>query len=585
MDLLTGTLGLLLMNPYQLTIAHINDHHSHLQAEDTSMEFNGKSTDVELGGFPRVVSKIKEISQTGKNVVKIHAGDAMTGDLYYTLFKGEADAALMNNVCFDAFALGNHEFDEGDAGLKGFLDYLQDTTCDTPVLAANVLPQIGTPLAPVNQDDYISPYTIKTIGGEQVGLIGIDIKSKTQNSSSPLPTTQFFDEVETAQKYIDELTALGVNKIVLVTHYQYLNDLAMAGQLSGADVIIGGDSHTLLGDFEQYDLNPSGDYPTMSFDKDGNRVCVAHAWQYSYLVGELNVTFNGAGEVTSCSGTPHLLLGDSFQREKEELTGTDLAEVEALIAADPQLSIVEPDAAAAALLAGYSDQVDTMKQQVIGTATEDLCLERIPGQGRSQICDVTDTADHGSDISNIVAKAFREMSLTSDIAIQNGGGVRVDIAAGNITLGDAYLLLPFANTLVELSMTGQQIIDVLEDAYDYALDPDGSSGAYPYASGLRWDLDGTQPKGSRFSSVEVQLKGEATWSPISLTTTYKVVTNNYIAGGKDGYLTFGNLPEAAKVDTYLDYAQSFVDYAEIQGSLSKLPVEEYSTQSYTPPVL
>ena len=67
--------------------------------------------------------------------------------------------------------------------------------------------------------------------------------------------------------------------------------------------------------------------------------------------------------------------------------------------------------------------------------------------------------------------------------------------AVDYTLGDAYTLLPFNKTIVELSMTGQEIKNVLEDALDYALSPDGSTGAYPYAAGLRWDVDSSKAKG------------------------------------------------------------------------------------------
>ncbi|NEU35921.1 bifunctional metallophosphatase/5'-nucleotidase, partial [bacterium LRH843] len=81
-------------------------------------------TEFSAGGFPRVAAKIAEREAALDNVLKLHAGDAITGTLYFTSFEGEADAQLMNQVCFDAFALGNHEFDRGDAGLKSFLDML-----------------------------------------------------------------------------------------------------------------------------------------------------------------------------------------------------------------------------------------------------------------------------------------------------------------------------------------------------------------------------------------------------------------------------------------------------------------------------
>lgn len=567
---------------FSLGIVHINDHHSHLDANSGTLEFNGVSTDVEMGGFPRVVTKIKELTAAKENSLKLHAGDAITGDLFYTLFAGEADASLMNQVCFDAFSLGNHEFDAGDEGLKTFLDYLSTPICDTAVLAANVAPEVGaSPLAPNSATDYIKPYTIKEFGDEQVGIIGIDIADKTKNSSSPDETTEFLDEQATAQQYIDELQGMGVNKIVVMTHYQYQNDIELAKSLSGVDVIVGGDSHTLLGNFTDFGLNSGGDYPTVESDLDGNTVCIVQAWEYSNVVGELDVVFDGEGKVKSCDGTPHLLIGDSLVQDDIELEGAERQQLVDIINVTAQISMVEPDLAASQTLENFASQVDSLTQQVIGAAAENLCLERVPGQGKSALCDASETAMHGSDISNIVALAFKEQSIEADIAIQNGGGVRIDVPAGDITVGTAYTLLPFANTLVNLDMTGDEIKQVLEEAVDYATTPDGSTGAYPYASGLRFDVDLNQAMGSRISNLEVKLKGETEWTAIDLSATYKVVTNDFIASGKDGYVTFGTISEEGRVeDTYLDYAQSFVDYVKRTGTLMTLPYSEYSTQNF-----
>jgi len=574
---------------FQLNILHINDHHSHLDRDTADLEFNSVSTRVEIGGFPSVVSKIKELAAQHENVLKLHAGDAITGDLYYSLFKGQADADLMNQVCFDAFVLGNHEFDDGDAGLKNFLDFLKSGSCQTDVLAANVVPEVGvSPLAQTSTTDYFQPFIVKEVGGEKVGLIGIDIANKTKNSSNPNETTQFLDETTTAQKYIDELAAQGVNKIVLMTHYQYKNDIVLAQNLSGVDVIVGGDSHSLLGNtFSTFGLTPEGTYPTEVTDKEGKKVCIVQAWQYSAVVGEFTATFDGNGDVKNCTGTPHLLLADSFKRRNDagdrvELESTERDEVINIINSTAELSIVTPDTSASTVLAIYTTQVEELKTSVIGTVSEDLCLERIPGQGRSSLCDVSVTRARGSDISNIVALAFKEQSKEADIAIQNGGGVRVDVPAGSYTIGDAYTLLPFANTLVNLQMTGAEIVAVLEDAFDYAINPEGSSGAYPYASGLRWDLDRSKVKGERFSNVQVKLKGETEWSAIDVNRTYTVVTNNFIASGRDGYSTFEPIfkDETRMVDTYLEYAQSFVDYVTRVGTINKLPVSDYSTQNY-----
>ena len=572
----------------ELTILHINDHHSHLKPDSgMSLNLGGEKTRVVSGGMPAVVAKIKELQYSGKNILKLHAGDAMTGSLFFTLFKGEADAALMNEVCFDAFALGNHEFDEGDAGLAKFLGFLRDDNCDTQVLAANIKPAVGvSALAPNNPDDYIIPYTIMQKDGMRIGIVGIDVVQKTVMSSSPDETTLFLDEMQTAQATVDELKRLNIDHIILLTHYGYENEIKLATSIDGVDAVIGGDSHTLLGDFEALGLNPKGPYPTVVSGKGGNTVCVASAWQYNQIVGELNISFNEKGEVEKCSGTPHLMLADSFKRknaegERVEIQGEKRNLVYSQIKNNKNISIVEEDQSAAKVLAKFDVKVEEMRTIKIGTVNEKLCLARIPGDERSKICSTEETADKGSDISMVVAHAFREMSKTSDIAIQNGGGVRIDIPEGNLTIGDAYKLLPFANTLVEIDMKGHEIKAVLEEALDYALQPDGSDGAFPYAAGLRWEINSNKVMGKRFQNLEFKGRSDEAWKPLEMDKTYRVVTNNYIAGGKDGYLSFKTVKEDGRyTDTYLDYAKSFVDYVSERGQIGKLPESEYSTQVF-----
>ena len=576
------------VNAGELTILHINDHHSHLRADSRmSLKIGGEITRVRSGGFPAVVSMFNLLSEGKNNVLKLHAGDAITGDLYYTLFKGQADAALMNEVCFDAFAIGNHEFDAGDSGLAKFLDFLNQGDCNTPALGANIVPEVGvSPLAKKTVNDYIKPYTIIEKNGLNIGIIGIDVVGKTTRSSSPDATTQFLNEKETAQRYINELKSKGIDHIILLTHFQYKNDLVLAKNLTGVDIIVGGDSHSLLGDFSDIGLNSQGPYPTVVKNNDGNSVCVVQAWQYSQIVGELNVEFDEMGNVQSCEGTPHLMLADSFKRknadgDRVEIEGEARMVALKAVRDNSSLNLISDDPDAAELLKSFSSKVDELKSQKVGEVLTDLCFERIPGQGRSKLCDVSETAKNGSDISNLVAHAFREMTKTSEIAIQNGGGVRIDVPKGDFSIGTAYKLLPFANTIVELEMTGVEISQVLEEALDLALSPDGSTGAYPYAAGLRWDIDASKSIGSRFSNIQFKAPSESSWSDLDLGRTYKVATNNYIAAGKDGYKTFGIVSKSGRiVDTYLDYAQSFVDYIKKYKSIDKLPLEDYSTQSY-----
>jgi len=577
-----------------ITIAHVNDSHSQLEAfSGTTLNIDGVDTEVDLGGYARLTTLFKQAEADHSNLLKLHAGDAVTGTLYYTFFKGAADAAMMNTICFDAFELGNHEFDDGDEQLAEFIGELQGGSCatPTPVLGANVVPAEGTPLLPDADSPLVQPYTIKTIGGVDIGIVGIDIAGKTKNSSRPLDTTEFLDEVATAQSVIDELKAMGIRHIVLLTHQGYENDELMVAQLTDVDVVIGGDSHSLLGDFTAYGIDSEGDYPTTLTNKDGDTVCIGQAWEYSKAFGLMNVSFDTKGRVASCDGQASLVIGDSFKRDDGtgtfvEVDDTTKQAILDSIAANPGVLVVEPDADAEAVLATYADQVDEARETVIGTVDEPLCLVRIPGEATNRSegtagCETANTVAKGSDIAQVVAEAFLAASPTSDFALQNAGGVRIPLATGDFTINDAFTVLPFSNVLVEMDLTGAEVVQALEDAVSNHLDDLQSSGSEPYAAGLRWDEDQSQPEGSRFTNVEVRDRDTGVWSAIDPAATYKVVTNDFIASGQDGYAALGvAFDEGRYVNTYLLYTQTFIDYVTAQGSLVRPARADYSHQVF-----
>ena len=138
---------------FDLKILHINDHHSHLDGAyftmDTSSLIGGVAkAKIGYGGFPRIVTLMKDLAEQAapdQHVLKLHAGDAITGTLWHTMFKGRADAEMMGKVCFDAFTLGNHEFDDGDDGLAKFPEALAETGCGTKVPCANLHPETLDP--------------------------------------------------------------------------------------------------------------------------------------------------------------------------------------------------------------------------------------------------------------------------------------------------------------------------------------------------------------------------------------------------------------------------------------------------------
>ena len=178
------------------------------------------------------------------------------------------------------------------------------------MLAANVVPGPTSPLrTPTLLFTASATYDI---GGQKVGVVGIDIRNKTMESSRPSHGTILTDETNAAQAAINALNASGVDKIILLSHIGFDFDVLLAAQLNYVDVIVGGDSHSLLGDSAKTKnittRVPDAGYPTELTNKQGKKVCIVTAWQYANSVGRLNVRFDDNGVVTSCTGGPVFLI-------------------------------------------------------------------------------------------------------------------------------------------------------------------------------------------------------------------------------------------------------------------------------------
>ena len=555
----------------KINILHINDHHSHLEEEEKSLTINGQTIYTHIGGFPRVVSKIKELQAKKENSITLHAGDALQGSMYYTIFKSKADADMMNLIDWDAFEIGNHEFDDGDEELAKFLARLNSKN----IIAANVKAAPDSLLYGAWQ-----AYRIIERSGEKIAILGINVAEKTRTSSRPSDRISFFNELETVKKVVKELEAKGINKIILLSHFGYENDRALAAKVEGIDVIIDGDSHTLMGDFSMIGLKSvEHEYPKIVYSKNKQPVCIAQAWNYSYLVGSLTVEFNNKGEISSCQGTPILLMSNTFKQkndrgEKVAVNAAQQKEILQLIEQYPQLQIVSKNTTAVQQLSVYKEQIESRKKEIIGELTEYIGHNRIPNDKY----DGKKTLALGSEIAPLVAKSFYLKSKRSDFCIQNAGGVRSGLKAGQLTIENVYRLLPFSNTLIELRLTGAEIKESLENALSYIYDKQGSTGAFPYGYAIRYDIDSSQAKGLRVTNIEVKNRQTNQWQALDKSRSYIVVANSYIASGKDGYNTFNNITD--RTDTYLDYAMSFADMVKRDRRISKLPADEHPIKSF-----
>ncbi len=597
--------------PLELTILHINDHHSNLDSKSKTLQLLNASGDrtavsVDAGGFTRVVTAFSELEAESEHVLKLHAGDALTGTLYFSRAGeiGEADAAMMNAVCFDAFTLGNHEFDKGDTELKQWLELLNSGDCQTPALSANVQFGAESALHDSRSPGLVSPYTIVERDGQKIGIVGLTIAGKTKASSSPDADTTFEDEVIAAQRAIDTLQEQDVNKIVVLSHIGYEYDKRVLAELSGVDVVIGGDSHTLLGPDEltSYGVgSTAGAYGAALKSRDGDTVCLAQAWEYAQVVGELKVSFDSDGRVTACNGTPHVLIGDNFQIQGEAVSTGDRAAILADIAASGFLRVTAADPAASATLKPYQESVEIYKETVVANAPVELCSRRVPGgpgsvdyTRSSAACNAEGSVNtRGGDIQQLVAQAYLEVANLqyggADFTLQSGGGVRIPLQ-GQVTAANVIEVLPFDNKLWKLSITGAEAKAMIEDGLEATFGPSGSTGPYPYAGGLRWDVDASQPKGSRASNFEKLDSASGAWVPLEDSRHYSLFVLSFNATGGDGYATLAQIPDERRYDvgvqdadvlqTYIDtLAQDTTGYPALQ----RLDHSLYSTKSFIGP--
>lgn len=496
---------------FTLNILHINDFHSRfgpITSSDSNCAPDADAAGECFGGVARLKTAIdaKRAELDGQNVVLVDAGDQFQGSLFYTQYRSEIIAEFANDLGIEVMAVGNHEFDDGPEELAKFLDAVS-----FPIISGNTNVENEPLLA-----GRIPGTFVLEVDGEKVGFVSA-LAEDTDETSSPGDNVEFEDTFTSLRAQVDALTAAGVNKIVALTHVGYTQDLEIAANVPGIDVVVGGHSHTLLSNTDE---NAAGPYPTLVNNPDGVEVPVVTAGAYAKYLGDLVVTWDDEGNVISAEGAPILLDAS-----------------------------VEPDEGYVARLAELEEPIQELMAQVIGNATDAI-------DGSREVCRAMECS-----MGNLVADAMldRVADQGVTIAIQNGGGLRASIDAGEITMGEALTVLPFSNTLATVEISGADVIDALENGVS---DVENGAGRFPQVAGLQYSYTLANPPGERISDVMVLVGGDA-WAPIDEEATYKIVTNNYMRGGGDGYGTF------AEGDNPYDFGppleQVLADYIAKQG--------------------
>ena len=348
--------------------------------------------------------------------------------------------------------------------------------------------------------------TVIERGGEKLGLIGLT-PDDTDDLASPGDNITFSDPVAAVQGEVDALTAMGVNKIIVLSHSGYGVDQRVAAETTGVDVIVGGHSNTLLSNTNE---RAAGAYPTMV-----GETAIVQAYAYGKFLGELNVTFNDAGEITEAVGEP--LVMDASVTE-DEATVARIAE-----AAKPLEEIRTKVVAETAAAIEGDRSVCRAVECPMGSLIADAMLDRVKDQG-------------------------------VEIAIQNGGGIRASIDAGPVTMGEVLTVLPFQNTLSTFEVDGATIVAALENGVS---ELEEGAGRFAQVAGISFTVDSAAEVGARISDVMV---GGAA---IDLGKIYGIVSNNYVRNGGDGYKMFKSAANA--YDYGPDLADVMAEYLAAQG--------------------
>ena len=471
---------------FYLTILHNNDGESQVINAGSGLEdFGGAAR------FKAVVDNLKWEAIHGpwthrgakRGLVMISSGDNFLAGPEFNagLENGVPfyDTIAMELIGYDAVNLGNHDFDFGPDVLA---DFIAGYTYPPPYVSAN-LDFGGEPRLQAYVDaGIIVPASIVEGRGEFIGVIGLETPN-LPFISSPRNVIVSDDLVNIVQGQIDMLEAQGVNKIILSSHLQSIqNEIDLVAQLDGLDVVIAGGGDELLAN--PGDLLIPGDegvvygaYPRMATDMDGTQVpVVTTSGEYRY-VGKLVVGFDKNGEVLDVvadrSGPVRVATGDC----------NGYTPCEDAVEPDPmmQAMVVDPVEAALAELAAT----------VIGTSEVDLDGRRSPGVRTME-----------TNEGNLIADALKwhaeqvaaDYGLPMpDVALQNGGGIRNNtiIPAGDITLLDTFSMVPFPNFVSMVpDIPRSQFKEILENAVSRV---EFSDGRFAQVSGLSfsWDPDGT----------------------------------------------------------------------------------------------
>lgn len=522
----------------EAVIIHTNDVHGRILEEKGVI------------GDAKAAAVIEEERSKVENTIVVDAGDAFQGLPISNSTKGEDRANIMNQVGYDAMAVGNHEF---DFGMDQAIKYKE--TLNFPLLSANTY---------VNGARVFEASTIvdktPTVVGDEFVVIGVTtpetaIKTHPKN----IEGVTFADPITEVNKVIDEVEARA-----LADNRVYNNYIILAH--------LGVDATTPV----EWRGSTLAEALSQNSKLAGKRVIVidghSHTVQ-SATYGD-NVTYNQTGSYLNNIGKVTL--------KSEQLLG----EASLISAADT--ASVTPDALITELVNEIKVKYEAENAQVV--------IENNPIElnGERSNVRVRETNLGNAVTDAIYAYGQTGFSNKTSLAVTNGGGLRATIAKDQpVTKGDIIAVLPFGNIISQITVTGQQIQDMFTKSLSSALQTDKetgkfildengaplfeASGGFLQISGATVFYDPTLPVKERVLLIGILNPETGEYDDLDLEKTYYLATNDFLAAGGDGYTMLGGArEEGPSMDSvFADYLKTadLSAYADINPYSRIIPVD------------
>ncbi|XP_017770763.1 PREDICTED: apyrase-like [Nicrophorus vespilloides] len=440
-------------------------------------------------------TKITELLETRRNPLLLNCGDNFQGTLWYNMFKWRTVQKFMNLLPFTAYTLGNHEFDDGIAGVVPFIK-----TMKAPLVVSN----LDDSQVPELQNLYNKSIVVE-VEGKRIGIVGVILS--TTNQISNTENLKFLDEVESVNnEALRLLHEEQVFTVIVISHCGYDKEMEIAKKaVKGIGLIVGAHSHTLLYTGTPPDGSKAlGPYPTViKREIDDGNVLVVQASSYTKYLGDLVVKYDDLGEVESFEGNPiyldHTIPEDETVNKK-----------------------MQP----------YKDAVVAKGNQVLGETK--VFLDQ--SDCRYSECNI------GNFITDAMVYYYKDKSETggssSKLAIFNVGGIRTSIPIGNITYNDMANCQPFENTIDVSVISGHFIKAFFEQtAIPYYFKESSRNVNLLQNSGFKIVYNLNNPIGSRVKSIKVLCNDcpEPEYHDLDPSKDYKLITASFITKGGDGF--------------------------------------------------